>query len=45
MNCGIKWATLKYNLGIQILLMLCERESENTAAKKQKNITEKEKDK
>ena len=45
MNCGIKWATLKYNLGIQILLTLCERESENTAAKKQKNITEKEKDK
>ena len=31
-NCGIKQATLKYDLGIQILL-LCLRESENIAAK------------
>ena len=45
MNCGLKPATLKYNLGIQILLMLCYWQSENTAAKKTKNITEEEKQK
>ena len=36
---------MKHNLGIQILLMLFQRESENTAAKKTKDITEEEKQK
>ena len=38
-----KWATLKYNLGIQILLMLYYRESETTAAKKPKALQKKKK--
>ena len=45
MNYGKKWATLKYNLGIQIFVILSWKELESIVKKKTKDITEEEKEK